>query len=267
MLLTIDAGNTRTKWAVFNQSGEITHDGACQNSALAAADLSPDSLGYERAIISNVAGDAHAQLLSSKLSACKLPAQWITSSQQAANVFNTYTEPATLGTDRWAALIAAWDIQQGPCVVVNAGTAVTIDALMYRDPNALPHHAEHSAQGEFAGGLILPGLGLMQSSLGQATAQLPKNDSVNNAAQNKIVDIFAKSTSQAICAGALNAISGAIDHMAAAVETKCSQKALVILSGGNASSIKGSLSKAVANHAIIVDNLVLQGLYLLDHSN
>lgn len=267
MLLTIDAGNTRTKWAVFNQSGEITHYGACQNSALAAAELAPDSLKYERAIISNVAGDTHAELLSSKLSACKLPAQWITSTQQAANVFNSYTEPATLGTDRWAALIAAWDIQHAPCVVVNAGTAVTIDSLMYRDPNTLPHHAEHTAQGEFSGGLILPGLGLMQSSLGQATAQLPKNDTVNNIAKNAMVDIFAKSTSQAINAGALNAISGAIEHMVNAVEATCSQKALVILSGGDAARIKASLSNTVANHAIIVDNLVLQGLYLLDHSN
>jgi len=267
MLLTIDAGNTRTKWAVFNQIGEITHYGACQNSALPTADLGPDSLACERAIISNVAGNAHAQLLAGKLAACKLPVQWISSSRQAANVFNTYTEPATLGTDRWAALIAAWDIQHAPCVVVNAGTAVTIDTLMHRDPNASPHHAEHAGQGEFAGGLILPGLGLMQSSLGQATAQLPKNDTVNNAAKNAMVDIFAKSTSQAIYAGALNAISGAIDHMADAVETKCSQKVLVILSGGDAANIKSSLSNAVANRAIIVDNLVLQGLYLLDHSN
>jgi len=267
MLLTIDAGNTRTKWAVFNQQGEITHFGACINSALAAADLGPDALGYERAIISNVAGNAHAQLLTGKLAACKTPAQWISSSRQAANVFNTYSEPATLGTDRWAALIAAWDIQHAPCVVVNAGTAVTIDALMPRGQHASPHQTEHGAQGEFAGGMILPGLGLMQSSLGQATAQLPKNDNVNNAANNAAVDIFARSTSQAIYAGALNAISGAIEHMADAVETRCGQKALVILSGGDAACIKSSLGNTVANRAIIVDNLVLQGLYLLDHSN
>ena len=117
MLLTIDAGNTRTKWAVFNKAGEIINDGACDNHALSAADFSPSTLRYERVVISNVAGEAHAHLLAEKLAPHARPIRRIKSTTQACGLSNRYDQAETLGTDRWAALIAAWHIKQAPCVV------------------------------------------------------------------------------------------------------------------------------------------------------
>jgi len=275
MLLTIDAGNTRTKWAVFNHTGEITQQGACLNEALATADLSPQSLNYERVVISNVAGKQHAAQLAKKLAPYNLPVHWVRAGIEACNVFNAYSEPEILGTDRWAALIAAWRMKRSPCVVVNAGTAVTIDALAPKiDENALAPGIDKVAltssaseqQGEFLGGMILPGLDLMRKSLGLATAQLPKNGTLQGANERDLADIFAKNTTQAINAGALRAITGAVMLMANALAQKCEQKPCVILSGGNALAIQNNLADTVTNQVIIVDNLVLQGLYLLDHS-
>lgn len=267
MLLTIDAGNTRTKWAVFNHTGEITQQGTCINEALATADLSPKSLNYERTVISSVAGKQHAALLAKKLAPYNLPVHWVGTSAQACNVFNCYSEPETLGTDRWAALIAAWHMEHAPCVVVNAGTAVTIDALAHRiDKVALTNKLINEQQGAFLGGMILPGLNLMQKSLGLAAAQLPKNGALQDVNERDLADIFAKNTTQAINAGALNAISGAIVRMVHALEQKCKQKPLIILSGGNALAIQNNLADTVTNQVIIVDNLVLQGLYLLERS-
>ncbi|MFZ3087724.1 MAG: type III pantothenate kinase [Methylotenera sp.] len=285
MLLTIDAGNTRTKWAVFNHTGEITQQGACLNETLATADLSPQSLNYERVAISNVAGKQHAALLAKKLAPYNLPVHWVRASIEACDVFNAYAEPEILGTDRWAALIAAWRMKHAPCVVVNAGTAVTIDALAPRidkyalapkidedaltpgiDKIALTNSSDSEQQGEFLGGMILPGLDLMQKSLGLATAQLPKNGTLQSANKRDIADIFAKNTTQAINAGALSAVAGAIMLMANALAQKCGQKPCVILSGGNALAIQNNLAGTVTNQVIIVDNLVLQGLYLLEHS-
>lgn len=266
MLLTIDAGNTRTKWAVFNHTGEITQQGACLNEALAMADLSPQSLNYERVVISNVAGKQHAALLAKKLAPYNLPAHWARASIEACDVFNAYSEPEILGADRWAALIAAWHMKHSPCVVVNAGTAVTIDALAPRiDKVALTNSSASEQQGEFLGGMILPGLDLMRKSLGLATAQLPKNGTLQGANERDLADIFAKNTTQAINAGALRAITGAIMLMANALAQKCEQKPCVILSGGNALAIQNNLADTVTNQVIIVDNLVLQGLYLLEH--
>lgn len=257
MLLTIDAGNTRTKWAVFTGNGEITQHGACFNDALLKADLSPQALGYQRVIISNVAGAAHADKLERLLSPNHLPVDWLKASAQACNVINSYFEPETLGTDRWAALIAAWQMQHAPCIVVNAGTAVTVDALTQTA----------DGKGEFLGGMILPGLNLMQASLGIAAAQLPKHHASENFTADTMTDIFAKSTAQAIHTGALNAVSGAVIRMAEALKNKCGLAPCIILSGGNAAIINNDLAQTVTNQTVIVDNLVLSGLYLLDYSN
>jgi type III pantothenate kinase len=255
MLLTIDAGNTRTKWAIFDRHGEITRHGACVNDQLSNIDLNPKSLGYERIIISNVAGKAHALRLENLLASHDRPILWVKASNVACNVINGYIDAETLGSDRWASLIAAWHIKHAPCVVVNAGTAVTIDALHSQSGN--------NQQGEFLGGMILPGLKLMQTSLGLGTAQLPIKDTAQDSNENTPADIFAKSTIQAIDAGAMHAITGAIEHMANALEAKCGQTPFIVMSGGDAPVIQSYLTDAVTNPTVIVDNLVLKGLYLL----
>ncbi len=258
MLLTIDAGNTRTKWAIFDCNGEITQHGACVNDQISVMDLSPKSLGYERVIISNVAGKTHASRLESLLASHHLPITWVSASLEACQVRNGYMKAETLGADRWAALIAAWHIQQAPCIVVNAGTAVTIDAL---SPST------NNQQGEFLGGMILPGVKLMLTSLGQNTAQLPKPDAAHELDANIYLDIFSKSTTHAINAGVLNAITGAITQMSKALATKCGQIPYIILSGGDAPVIQSYLINTVKKPSIIIDHLVLKGLCLIDRFN
>lgn len=274
MVLTIDAGNTKTKWALFNASGEICHQDACLNSAIASTKLLPDTLSCQQILISNVAGAQHAEQLQQLIKPYQATTTWVTSSKQAAHVINHYTIPESLGTDRWAALIAAWHIQHATCVVVNAGTATTIDAIMQREADGKPY-------GEFIGGMILPGIALMQTCLGAATAQLPKTAAASQQATNQQTSIqpFATNTSDAIYSGAIHATLGAIQQMLQAVAQQ-GEKPVLILSGGNAGVIKQALAQQDSNsstvlhsektvtittsmHISIVDNLVLQGLYLL----
>jgi len=97
-----------------------------------------------------------------------LPVHWMHSSVCAGGVRNGYATPNQLGADRWLALIglaarAAHDPDTS-LMLANYGTATTIDTL--------------GPQGDdgarlFIGGLILPGVKLMRSSLAQHTAQLP----------------------------------------------------------------------------------------------
>ncbi len=256
MLLTIDAGNTRTKWAIFDLDGTMRNYGACLNAQLAVADLNPESLRYEQVIISNVAGPAHAALLENIFKPHSLPVLWMQASESACDVINLYTAPHSLGSDRWAALIAAWQMQHAPCVVVNAGTAVTIDALSVQTYN--------NQQGEFLGGMILPGMYLMQTSLGRGAAQLPRH--VIPSETDSELDIFARSTAQAIHSGAVCAIGGAIAQMTKALEAKSGQIPNIILSGGDAPVIQRYLTDTVINPTIIIDHLVLKGLYLIARS-
>ncbi|CAG0908908.1 unnamed protein product, partial [Darwinula stevensoni] len=79
-----------------------------------------------------------------------LPPQWVVSSESEGGLTNGYEVPSRLGTDRWVAMIGAWQrmkIQRSgqtppPLIVAMVGTAVTVEAI---DQN-----------GRFLGGLILP---------------------------------------------------------------------------------------------------------------
>ena len=162
MLLCIDSGNSKTKWAVFNSAGEIVNFGSGLNSEL--ADLAfPSASAYQRIIVSNVAGAAHQASIINRLTNKQAPMHTVQSPDVMAGLRNHYQVAQALGSDRFAAMMAAYCMQKTSCVVVSAGTAVTIDAL-----------SVHGAQADFLGGWILPGLHLMQQSLTQATAQLPK---------------------------------------------------------------------------------------------
>lgn len=252
MLLAIDAGNTKTKWATFNMYGEIADSGACINAAFSQSSLPLETISS--VIISNVAGEAHASIIQASLVKEHLPITWLKSSAECCNVLNHYTQPESLGTDRWASLIGGWVMQHRPCVVVNAGTAVTIDALIT--------HPDNKNQAHFLGGMILPGLGLMQSSLNNATAQLDCDVSITDMNGNTL-NI---NTLEAIKNGALHAICGAIENMLVTIAKKYHIEPLVIMSGGDAQVIVKQLCNIVTNHVLFIDNLVLKGLYCISRA-
>ena len=248
MLLCIDSGNSKTKWAVFNSAGEIVDFGSGLNSEL--ADLAfPSASAYQRIIVSNVAGAAHQASIIKRL-ASKLPMHTVQSPAVMAGLRNHYQVAQALGSDRFSAMMAAYCMQKASCVVVSAGTAVTIDAL-----------SVHGTQADFLGGWILPGLHLMQQSLTQAAAQLPETSfSSKPAEQTK----FASNTEDAMQFGALNAVVGAIKEMSAALTANDNKPPHIIISGGDAALIKIGL--AVTTPCSIVDNLVLHGLYFMDRN-
>ena len=88
----------------------------------------------------------------------QVPTQWVVSTTAEAGLVNGYDTPLRLGTDRWVAMIGAWQRLKTefpentpPLIVVMVGTAVTVEAV---DRN-----------GRFLGGLILPGHGIMLRAL------------------------------------------------------------------------------------------------------
>lgn len=242
MKLLIDAGNTRIKWAL---AGDTETEGWLQSGVLPTgqADELPGlfaGLGeVSRVWASNVAGEAvarHIHAASEKISA---PLHFAVVREAQCGVRNGYSNPAQLGTDRWLALIAAWHRVRGVCLVVNSGTATTIDAL--------------SAGGEFIGGLILPGVELMRRSLAEATAGLPVPSGTTEEAHGVS---FPLNTADAIYSGALQATCGAIERQHTLLGNAA---APVVLSGGAAAMLQGQLNVPVR----IVDNPVLRGLLLI----
>ncbi|MCK9284859.1 MAG: type III pantothenate kinase [Rhodocyclaceae bacterium] len=230
MILCLDCGNTRIKWGL--------HDGErwCGGGALATIDAAalvrylPLGATFDRIIGCNVAGAAVAAAVASALPGAAV--RWNAACSEQGGVLNGYDRPAQLGADRWAALIGARALHRGDCLVINAGTATTVDAL--------------DAAGYFRGGLILPGLSLMRASLAQATAQLP-------AARGRYSEL-PTNTDDAIESGIIHATLGAIERMFRALGAVPDARCL--LSGGAAADLATHLTLPV----LAIDNLVLEGL-------
>lgn len=233
-ILAIDAGNTRTKWGWY-QRGAWASQGwvpTGQGEALGAA-LSPvDS--PERIVIANVAGVPAREAIAQALARYAVRPLWLRASAAACGVRSSYASPGQLGADRWAALIGARHRYAAPCVVVNAGTTMTVDAL--------------SEDGVFLGGCIVAGLSLMQDALARNTAQLPRS-------AGRFL-YFPDSTADAIMSGAINALSGAVDRMAGYMQQTAEREPVIVLSGGAADALEPHLGGRVER----IDNLVLEGL-------
>ena len=246
MLCVIDVGNTRTKWALAGADGSLQNVQACLNEDVASSDLKRALKSAKKVLISNVAGAAMAAQIA-QIAPANLPIEVLTAKAQACGVINGYQQSQALGTDRWAALIAAWHMHKQPTVVVNAGTAITIDALA---------REAGTKQGVFIGGTIMPGLRLMYEALGNNTAQL-------KAMSEGVAVVFPANTQDAIQTGGINAIVGAMLLMLQQLEKHSAYLPKLIVSGGDAPKIAEAL-KPHLKRVIIAENLVLQGLVLLD---
>lgn len=233
MILCIDSGNSRIKWGVHGEGrwlegGIIGHADTDQLASLTRR-LPPAT----RIMLANVAGDAALARIRRALAACRDELHEVRSAPAAGGVVNLYADPASLGADRWCALLGARSLTSAPCVVVMAGTATTIDSL--------------DGGGRFLGGFILPGFDLMRRALAQDTAALPLAAGTYSA--------WPRCTEDAITSGCVEAQAGAIERAV----TRLGNGAKCLLSGGAAGVIGEHLGFAHRR----VDNLVLEGLLRL----
>ena len=242
MTLLIDSGNTHIKWTLVNsdgclQGGRVLVEQVDEFSQHLEAYCKIHSINLhdiEQVWVSNVAGDAVAMHISNIASSINAKLQFVISQKQQCGVNNGYSQPSQLGSDRWVALLGAWHLVKDECLVVNCGTATTIDAL--------------SEKGEFIGGLILPGVELMLSSLCASTSQLiPSQGNY---------DPLPKNTADAMFSGMIQACCGAIQRQYALLRHN---NAPLVLSGGAA----GILQQHITYPLRVVDDLVLQGLLLI----
>jgi type III pantothenate kinase len=241
--LVIDVGNSRVKWGLHGPRGWMRF-GVTPNAEISTLSMRDwHSVPRPMRVVGvNVAGEPARVRVEAQLARWRVIPEWLTATDAAGGVTNRYARPSQLGADRWAALIAAWkrsaatDLFPPACVVVNAGTAVTVDAL--------------DADGVFRGGLILPGLRLMLQTLAENTSAL-------KAAPGAFRD-FPDNTADALYSGAMQAICGAVEQVRRRIDTNTAQ-VRVFLSGGAAPEIVPHLNPPVEH----VDNLVLEGVLAL----
>ena len=239
MILAIDAGNSRVKWgwAQRNDDGGTSWQSVATVSLIefaAASDhINPFSVTHadpERIVISNVAGEGAHQLLVNWTSIFDAEPLWLRGEPERCGVKNRYERPEQLGPDRWAALVAARGLHTGPALVVNAGTATTVDML--------------AGDGSFLGGLILPGVELMRFVLHEHTGRLPIQEGTYRDMPRNTVD--------AIESGARHAQAGAVERM---FRSNGPLDACLVSGGGGP-----ALMERIDLPCRYVENLVLEGL-------
>lgn len=241
MILAIDAGNSRVKWGWLENDGGGHRWASVATVSLiefaASSDhLNPFSVTHEapeQIIISNVAGEGAHQLLVNWTSIFDAEPLWLKAQQECCGVRNRYEKPELLGADRWAALIAARTLHHGASLVVNAGTATTVDMLM--------------ADGTFLGGAILPGVELMRFVLHEHTGRLPIAEGSYRETPRNTLD--------AIETGCRHAQAGAVERMYR-VFREMAPTPLCLVAGGAGRALVDQLSMPRR----YVENLVLEGL-------
>jgi type III pantothenate kinase len=261
LYLLFDIGNTRLKWSVveshqnpIDRNKKVwLHSGAIDTKLLLSPDHcaelahyilqtipKPDAIG----VCCVAAEECITNLKHLFTSWHDVPWLRMRGDTPFEGLRSLYAEPSQLGADRWAGLIAARTLSNGNGLVVNSGTATTIDFL--------------GANGIHQGGWIIPGLGLMQSSLELHTARLPATSEVAQ------IDGFGLSTDAAIYTGCLAAQIGAIQHALQLAQEMRQPIDRIWIDGGNAKHIAAELKRQPFSSAIFteaINGLVLRGLW------
>ena len=263
MKLLIDIGNQRIKWATSDQLDNRTGSQGYQNEQeqwpgqVIQTDASSlgTQLGVQFATLPApdavwVACVSDGTIEKEIAGICKslwgLSPVFARSSAGAFGIKNCYEDPALLGVDRWIAMIAAGNIAgRGPLLVIDAGTAVTIDFV--NDNN------------EFVGGVIFPGLATMISTLNSSTGLIREDIQL---VQGNVLEFECKNTKSAVANGtALSVVAGidkAVDHYL----SENGENLKVLITGGDA----GFIARLSSHPMVVEPELVLHGLRLLDGS-
>ncbi|MBN1113568.1 MAG: type III pantothenate kinase [Bacteroidales bacterium] len=241
MNLIIDIGNTRSKYAVFNNSNlvDIIIDNAEINRVVNSVITKHPINNCILSSVKNIPADEIEKLKAKQ----SLKNVIILSHQTEIPVKNCYQTHNTLGLDRIAAVVGANELYPNQnCLVIDCGSAITYDLI--------------TAKSEYLGGNIAPGIEMRFKALNKFTDKLPLLTKTNEPIS------IGNSTNTAITRGVENGtvfeILGYIDHYSNIYE-----KLRIIITGGDALFFESKIKKNI----FVNQNLVLIGLNRILNAN
>ena len=163
---------------------------------------------------------------------------FVQSQKTCCGVSIGYEVPEQFGVDRFLALLAAYQNNKQDQVVIDVGTAITVDAML--------------ATGKHLGGVIIPGYLAMQNALIRSASALGDD------AQGSL-NIFSKNTTDALTTGCYYAVSEGINGIIKQMAQNLERSPQITLTGGGAELFKSAINGDVT----YFDNLVLDGLKLM----
>ncbi|GAC1300739.1 MAG: pantothenate kinase [Steroidobacteraceae bacterium] len=246
MILVIDVGNTRLKWAWLTSTGLSDQQAVVHRDAkpgIWTAALFESGQNPSRVLVSNVAGPVMAKTLARLTEQVfRVNIEFVTAAPEYHGLTNGYLDPSLLGADRWLALIGAWTKARSALCVVDAGTAVKVDSV--------------DAGGQHLGGLIAPGIHMMREALMKKTGDIAKAALQSTPS---LTGILANNTVGAVTRGAVFALAGMADRAAEVIEQSTGTKPTLFITGGDAGMLAGTMRA----RGEIVPDLVLQGLAVI----
>jgi type III pantothenate kinase len=234
--LLIDIGNGRTKLGLA-VNGHITDHQDC-----ATSDISPDTVTqliapwhFDQSVLCSVvpnAVPAFRSVLGTQLIELR--------HDTPMGIGVRYPKPESIGPDRLANAVALAHLHGAPGIVIDFGTAVTFDIL--------------SADQNYIGGVIAPGLRLMTDYLHERTALLPQ------VTLSEPTHAIGQSTTEAILAGAAIGYRGMVRGILEALRRELPPGPVhIVATGGDASWIVSGLDQSI----IVDPDLTLHGLRLV----
>ena len=230
-----DLGNTRIHWGWYER-GTLSKQGSAAHERMRCGDFWQPA--GKRVVVVSVADDAIEHRLRDWLRSHGVAKpRFLHSQRHAHGVTNAYKDVSQMGADRWAAMVGARNRHEGPLVVMDCGSAITVDVL--------------DAAGLHLGGAILPGLKMMSDALTGTTARIAVGD--DGGAHE-----LGAATAECVSAGILAAAAGGIRHVLNAATNRLGREPTRVLCGGDAPRLRAHLEP------VIVDpDLVLWGAVLL----
>lgn len=241
MILEIDYGNTRLKWRVLDAKSSVViakgsvFDAEQLISHLSHACYDHFVFGRMCSVRSSADNEKIAVLLKSRFG---LTVQLACSQHQLAGVTSAYEYAQSLGVDRWLAIVAAYAKVQDACVVIDCGTAITVDYL--------------SKEGVHLGGYIAPGLRLLSGVLKDCSGLSAEKYSTDEIGYELGVN-----TQGCMNAGIKTMAIGFIKEALTYGQVKLAYPFTVVCTGGDA-----SLVTAVHENAVMCGDLVFDGLVI-----
>ncbi len=236
MKLFVDVGNTALKWR-FRQ-GEKVEQGGCRHGRdwPAVVDVLLQGSDQVDAIwIASVAGpSADTEIAGLLADRTGVTPCFYYSCGQDFGVQNCYPEPRKLGVDRWVAMIEGHQ-RFGASIIIDCGSALTIDAV--------------NEKGEFLGGYIVPGLGMLRTALLRDTSDVHIEPAAARPA-------LGRSTGECVHNGLLRMSVAFVTEVVVELRQVLEDTCKVLVTGGDAPKLTGAFQFEFLH----MPDLVLDGL-------
>jgi len=239
-ILDIDLGNSAMKYRCSSFAGAVVHRADGSVDLTASELLAIDGGVIQRIRASSVLDRARTQRFADEvLERWGVSVEFARSAAAVGDVTNGYADPASLGVDRWLAVLAAYHRFRTAVVVVDLGTAATLDYV--------------DVAGRHLGGYIVPGSHLMQSTLLQDTAAIDIQEPTQPLTEALLPG---ESTTQAVLRGTLLSLKYLIEGEATSFGAQFPGECVTVLCGGGSQQIAPHLK----GEFVVIPDLVLDGL-------